>query len=36
MEYEHDRPSDTAGEPSLAEMAEKTIDILARNPEGSC
>ena len=34
MKYEHDRPGDTAGEPSLAEMAEKTIDILARNPEG--
>ena len=34
MEYDHDRPGDTAGEPSLAEMAEKTIAILARNPEG--
>ena len=34
MEYDHDRPEDTAGEPSLAEMTEKTIDILARNPEG--
>ena len=34
MEYEHDRPKDKAGEPSLAEMAEKAIDILAKNPEG--
>jgi alkaline phosphatase len=34
MEYDHDRPSDTAGEPSLAEMADKAIDILAKNPEG--
>ena len=25
---------DKAGEPSLAEMADKAIDILARNPEG--
>ena len=29
-----DRPADTAGEPSLAEMAEKGIDILSQNPEG--
>ena len=34
MEYEHDRPKDKGGEPSLAEMAEKAIDILAKNPEG--
>jgi alkaline phosphatase len=34
MEYDYDRPKDTAGEPSLAQMAEKAIDILARNPEG--
>ena len=34
MKYDYDRPKDTAGEPSLAEMTEKTIDILARNPEG--
>lgn len=34
MQYEHDRPTDGAGEPSLAEMAEKSIDMLARNPEG--
>ena len=34
MEYDHDRPKDKAGEPSLAEMAEKAIDILSKNPEG--
>lgn len=34
MEYEHDRPKDKGGEPSLAEMAEKAIDVLAKNPEG--
>jgi alkaline phosphatase len=34
MEYEYDRPRDTAGEPSLAQMAEKSIDILSKNPEG--
>jgi alkaline phosphatase len=34
MEYEHDRAGDTAGEPSLAQMTEKAIDILSRNPEG--
>ncbi len=34
MEYEHDRPSDTAGEPSLTEMTSKAIDILARNRQG--
>jgi alkaline phosphatase len=34
MEYDHDRPNDTAGEPSLAEMTEKAIDILSENPEG--
>ena len=34
MEYEHDRPSDKAGEPSLAQMTEKAIDILSQNPEG--
>lgn len=33
MQYEHDRPGDRAGEPSLAEMAEKAIDLLSRNPE---
>ena len=34
MQYEHDRPGDKAGEPSLAEMAEKSIDMLSRNTEG--
>ncbi|OCP37680.1 alkaline phosphatase [Ensifer sp. LC163] len=34
MQYDVDRPADKAGEPSLAEMAEKSIDILSRNPEG--
>ncbi len=28
MEYEHDRPLDTAKEPSLADMTAKAIDIL--------
>lgn len=34
MEYEHDRPSDTGGEPSLTEMTEKAIDILSKNKRG--
>lgn len=34
MEYEHDRPSDTGGEPSLSQMTGKAIEILARNPKG--
>ena len=34
MEYEADRARDTGGEPSLAEMTAKSIDILARNPHG--
>jgi alkaline phosphatase len=34
MEYDYDRPNDTAGEPSLAQMVDKAIDILAKNPEG--
>jgi alkaline phosphatase len=34
MEYEADREKDAAGEPSLAEMTDKAIDILAKNPEG--
>jgi len=34
MEYDYDRPKDKGGEPSLAEMADKAIDILSRNPEG--
>ena len=34
MEYEHDRPSDAGGEPSLSQMTGKAIEILARNPKG--
>ena len=34
MEYETDRASDTAGEPSVAEMTEKAIDILDNNKKG--
>lgn len=31
MEYEHDRPNDTGGEPSIAQMTEKAIKILRNN-----
>ena len=34
MRFEHDRPNDAAGEPSLEEMTGKALDILARNPKG--
>lgn len=34
MQYEVDRPADTAGEPSLAEMTDKAIDVLKNNPKG--
>ncbi|MEL6365332.1 MAG: alkaline phosphatase [Pseudomonadota bacterium] len=34
MEYEIDRASDTAGEPSLAEMTAKAIEILQNDPDG--
>jgi len=34
MEYEVDRPNDSGGEPSLAEMTTKAIEILSRNPQG--
>lgn len=34
MQYEQDRPNDTAGEPSLAEMTDKAIDVLSNNKEG--
>jgi len=34
MEYEYDRPSDRGGEPSLSQMTEKAIDLLAKNPKG--
>jgi len=34
MKYEVDRENDTAGEPSIAEMTEKAIKILRKNPKG--
>lgn len=34
MNYEVDRVNDTAGEPSIAEMTKKAIDILSKNPKG--
>ncbi|XP_048578225.1 alkaline phosphatase isoform X2 [Nematostella vectensis] len=34
MQYEVDRKNDTGGEPSIAEMTEKAIRILSRNPKG--
>jgi alkaline phosphatase len=34
MEYEADRPLDTGGEPSLAEMTAKAIAVLGQNPRG--
>lgn len=34
MKYEHDRPTDTAGEPSLSEMTTKAIDMLSTNKKG--
>lgn len=34
MQYEHDRPADAAGEPSLAEMTRAAITRLAGNPNG--
>jgi alkaline phosphatase len=34
MRYEADREKDAAGEPSLAEMTAKAIQLLARNPDG--
>ncbi len=34
MQYDYDRPADTAGEPSLAEMTDKAIDILSKNKNG--
>jgi alkaline phosphatase len=33
-EHEFDRPKDKGGEPSLAEMTAKAIDILKKNPQG--
>lgn len=34
LNYEHDRPSDAAGEPSLSAMTAKAIEILKHNPKG--
>ena len=34
MQYEADRASDPAGEPSLAEMTEKAIRMLQKNSNG--
>lgn len=34
MQYEADRAKDAAGEPSIAEMATKAIDILSKNEDG--
>jgi alkaline phosphatase len=34
MEYEWDRPLDTAGEPSLAEMTSFAVRFLSQNPNG--
>lgn len=34
MRYEADREADAGGEPSLAEMTEKAIRILQKNPKG--
>jgi len=34
MQFEHDRPQDRAGEPSLAEMTSAAIARLSRNPNG--
>jgi len=34
MHYEYDRPTDQAGEPSLAEMTAKAIDILSQEKKG--
>ena len=34
MRYEVERADDKAGEPSIAEMTEKAIEILKKNPKG--
>lgn len=34
LQYEADRAKDTAGEPSLTEMTDKAIRMLAKNPRG--
>ena len=34
LEYNHDRGTDTGGEPSLTEMTEKAIAVLSKDPQG--
>jgi alkaline phosphatase len=34
MEYEHDRPKDRAGEPSLTELTAAALRVLSRSPRG--
>ena len=34
MQYEVERASDKAGEPSIEEMVDKAIRILKKNPKG--
>jgi alkaline phosphatase len=34
MNFEHDRPKDRAGEPSLAQMTRAAITVLRQNPKG--
>ena len=34
MQYEVERASDKAGEPSIEEMTKKAIEILQKNPKG--
>lgn len=34
MQYDHDRPTDKAGEPSLAEMTRTALKVLKKNPNG--
>ena len=34
MQYENDRPNDILGEPSIAEMTGKAIEVLDNNPKG--
>lgn len=34
MEYEYDRPGDAGGEPGLAEMTGKAIELLSSDPQG--
>jgi len=34
MRYEHERPHDKAGEPSLAQMTRSAIAVLKQNPNG--